>query len=79
MRGNNIPPPAPLVMTGERCDRCGQRAFVMTAMPVVPGLDLTLSWCAHHYAVFEPGLAASGAQVRVDERFALAPGYDAAP
>jgi len=63
--------PSPTVLISERCDRCGKRAFVMTAMTVVPGLELTLSWCAHHYSVFEPGLAASGARVAVDERSRL--------
>ncbi len=63
--------PSPTVLNSERCDRCGKRAFVMTAMTVVPGLELTLSWCAHHYSVFEPGLAASGARVAVDERSRL--------
>ena len=68
---NPTPPPAPTVLDSERCDRCGKRAFVMTATTVVPGLELTLSWCAHHYSVFEPGLAASGARVAVDERARL--------
>jgi len=63
--------PSPTVLNSERCDRRGKRAFVMTAMTVVPGLELTLSWCAHHYSVFEPGLAASGARVAVDERSRL--------
>ncbi len=70
-RRNPASPPSPSVMDSERCDRCGKRAFVMTAMTVVPGLELTLSWCAHHYSVFEPGLAASGARVAADERSRL--------
>ena len=73
MRGkiNPASPPSPSVLDSERCDRCGKRAFVMTATTVVPGLELSLAWCAHHYSVFEPGLAASGARVAVDERARL--------
>jgi len=40
----------------ERCDRCGQRAQVVTAVSMSDGRVLPLSWCAHHYREAEGSL-----------------------
>jgi hypothetical protein len=48
------PPPAVEPMTIERCDRCGNRAYVMT----LHGECLPLSWCGHHYRAMSAALHA---------------------
>lgn len=50
----------------ERCDRCGQRAFVVTESMADDGRLLSLSWCAHHFNTLQPQL--HGAHVILDER-----------
>ena len=57
---------------GERCDRCGARAYVATAHRV-DGRELTLAWCAHHWDAIERSGALGGADVVVDRRGRLVP------
>ena len=49
---------------GERCCRCGARAYVVTAH----GDAGTLAWCAHHFARVEVDLWQA---VLFDERWAI--------
>lgn len=50
----------------ERCDRCGQRAQVVTAVGMSDGRVLPLSWCAHHYREAEGSLIDNPLGPRVD-------------
>lgn len=64
--------PAFVLPEGERCDRCGARAYVATAHPV-DGRVLTLAWCAHHWDQLDRSGALSSADVVVDRRGRLVP------
>lgn len=48
----------------DRCDRCGAQAYVRATLP---GDDLMLLFCGHHFRAHELALTAAGAQI-VDER-----------
>ena len=50
---------------GDRCDRCGARAFVRVTIPAADGMELL--FCGHHFTRNELQLLAAGATVR-DER-----------
>lgn len=54
----------------ERCDRCGQRAWVVTETDLSDGRTLPLSWCAHHYRMAEATLAVTS-RVVIDARSRL--------
>ncbi len=61
-------------LTGhDRCDNggCNAASYVRARLPKT-GLDLT--FCGHHFAKHETGLAAAGAEIR-DERARLSASY----
>lgn len=61
-------------MAGERCDRCGARALVMTLHVAGP-----LTWCGHHFAAHRVALVAvAGVVVAHDLRDQLIPPQRAA-
>lgn len=53
---------------GDRCDRCGVRAYVRVTVFVPARGDLELSFCAHDYQQNEAKLLHSGAKVLHDLR-----------
>lgn len=63
--------PALASVDHERCDLCGNRAYVITAHPVAGAKPLPMSWCGHHFAVRDAALRASGASVAIDLRHLL--------
>lgn len=64
----SAPPDAAAVLSpSERCDACGAKAYVLTQ---ITG-GRFIAWCAHHYAVHDSALRASGSSVRVDLRHRL--------
>lgn len=60
-------PDVSTLRVADRCDRCGVQAFVRVR--ITGGV---LDFCARDYRLNEPGLAAAGAVVLVDERHRLA-------
>lgn len=55
----------------QRCDRCGQRAYVVTSHLTMTDrgpTEVNLAWCAHHFAEHEVAIFASGAGLVADIR-----------
>ena len=58
----DVPVPLPVLAAvdvhRERCDACGHRAYVVTAIDTGKDRPSLLSWCGHHFALNEATLAA---------------------
>jgi hypothetical protein len=64
--------PAPILNAGNRCDRCGSRAYVLVVLKWSPGLPHAgeLGFCSHHWTTVEEAIAPY-VSLTVDERWTL--------
>lgn len=52
------------------CDRCGPAVVALVSL-TLPGAELELHFCGHHFAVHELALVEQGWALRVDRRSEL--------